>query len=58
MVQIPPQPYRFLTSVIGILLDFTDWEGRGALEITMRVTDRVTGRRVERTIPMTLVKKR
>ena len=46
------------TAKEAILLDFTDWEGRGALEITVRVTDRVTGRQVERAIPMTLVKER
>jgi len=46
------------TAKEAILLDFTDWQGRGALEITVRVTDRVTGRRVERTIPMRLVKQR
>ncbi len=42
----------------SILLDFAQWEGRGALEITVRVTDRVTGRQVERMIPMRLVKER
>ncbi len=46
------------TAKEAILLDFTDWEGRGALEITVRVTDRVTGRQVERAIPMKLVKER
>ncbi len=46
------------TAKEAILLDFTDWGGRGALEITVRVTDRVTGRQVERMIPMRLVKER
>ena len=46
------------TAKESILLDFSEWEGRGALDITVRVTDRVTGRRVERTMPMTLVKER
>jgi hypothetical protein len=41
-----------------ILLDFTEWEGRGALEVTVRVTDRVTGQHVERTLSLTLAEER
>ncbi len=41
-----------------ILIDFSEWEGRGALVVTVRITDRVTGREVERTMPLTLVKQR
>ena len=41
-----------------ILIDFSEWEGRGSLEITARITDRVTGRQVERAMPLRLVKER
>jgi len=41
-----------------ILLDFTEWAGRGALEVTVRVTDRVTGQHVERTLSLTLARER
>ena len=33
-----------------LLLDLSDWEGRGALDITVRVTDNVSGQSVQRTI--------
>ena len=46
------------TAQESILLDFAQWDGRGAVDITVRVTDRVTRRQVERVIPMTLVKER
>lgn len=41
-----------------IVLDFEAWEGYGALQITVRVTDEVTGQHVERALPLTLVKRR
>ena len=41
-----------------ILIDFSEWEGYGDLEITVRLTDRVTGRQTERAMPLRLVKER
>lgn len=46
------------TAKESILLDFADWDGRGDLDVVVRVTDRVTGRQVERAMSLTLVKKR
>ncbi len=40
-----------------ILLDFAEWKGKGELEITLRITDEVTGQQVERTLLFKLVKK-
>ncbi|MFQ5571487.1 MAG: GWxTD domain-containing protein, partial [Rhodothermales bacterium] len=39
-----------------ILLDFSEWKGKGDLEVTVRITDGVTGRQVERTLAFTLTK--
>ena len=37
-----------------ILLDLSGWEGRGEIEVRVRVTDDVTGRSVVRALPFTL----
>ncbi len=41
----------------SILLDLKAWEGAGALDVVVRVTDGVTGRQVERMLPLTLVRR-
>jgi len=38
-----------------ILLDLSELDAAGELDVTVRVTDEVTGRQVERTLPFTLV---
>jgi GWxTD domain-containing protein len=38
-----------------LLLDLADWEGEGTLDVTVRITDEVTGQQVERTLSFQLV---
>jgi hypothetical protein len=44
------------TATEYILLDMAAWEGTGTLDITVRITDMVTRRQVERSLPFTLMK--